>query len=180
MFEQKARSFARRGVKNILALPGHREFFFDIAADPATRDLVHVSRLDVGDTLAAANIGLRFHQCYSLILSSYQDGEMARFGPGRAHLHQLLKQAIERGYKCFDFTIGDEGYKLDWCDTEMKLYDYLAAVTVRGLGVVAFMAALRRTKRVIKQTPVLWRFFSKLRALSWPALIKSAIPGTRS
>jgi CelD/BcsL family acetyltransferase involved in cellulose biosynthesis len=165
IFEQKARSFARMGVENIFARPGHREFFFDIATDPGTRELVHLSRLDIGATIAAANVGLRFRDCYSLILSSYQDGDIARFGPGRAHLHELLRQTIERGFRCFDFTIGDEPYKRDWCDTEMKLYDYLAAATMRGRLVVATTTALRRLKRFIKQTPALWYAFSKARAI---------------
>jgi CelD/BcsL family acetyltransferase involved in cellulose biosynthesis len=115
--------------------------------------------------MAAANVGLRFRDCYSLILSSYQDGDIARFGPGRAHLHELLRQTIERGFRCFDFTIGDEPYKRDWCDTEMKLYDYLAAATMRGRLVVATTTALRRLKRFIKQTPALWYAFSKARAI---------------
>ncbi len=38
--------------------------------------------------------------------------------------------AIDRGFKHFDFTIGDESYKRDWCDTELRLYDYLAAATI--------------------------------------------------
>jgi CelD/BcsL family acetyltransferase involved in cellulose biosynthesis len=166
IFEQKARSFARIGVENIFARPGHREFFFDVATDPGTRELVHLSRFDVGTTMAAANVGLRFRDCYSLILSSYQDGEIARFGPGRAHLQELLRQTIDRGFRCFDFTIGDEAYKRDWCDTEMKLYDYLAAATMRGRLVVAMTMALRRVKRFIKQTPVLWHAFSKARAVA--------------
>jgi CelD/BcsL family acetyltransferase involved in cellulose biosynthesis len=166
IFEQKARSFARMGVENIFARPGHREFFFDVATDPGTRALVHLTRLDVGNTMAAANVGLRFRDCYSLILSSYQDGDIARFGPGRAHLHELLRQAIDRGFRTFDFTIGDEAYKRDWCDTEMKLYDYLAAATMRGRLVVAMTMALRRVKRFIKQTPALWHAFSKARAIA--------------
>ncbi len=32
----------------------------------------------------------------------------------------------------FDFTVGDEPYKRDWSDTELRLHDYLAAVTLRG------------------------------------------------
>jgi CelD/BcsL family acetyltransferase involved in cellulose biosynthesis len=116
--------------------------------------------------MAAANVGLRFRDCYSLILSSYQDGDVARFGPGRAHLHELLRQAIDRGFKRFDFTIGDEAYKRDWCDTELKLYDYLAGATVAGRLVVATTIALRRVKRFIKQTPVLWHVFSKARAFA--------------
>ena len=84
--------------------------------------------------IAAANLlGLRFQGCYYLVLSSYQDGEIAQYGPGRAHLHELIRQAIERGIGRFDFTIGDELYKKTWADIEMKLYDHLAAVTIPGL-----------------------------------------------
>ena len=163
---QKERAFARMGVDNFLAWPGYGEFFRDVATDPATRDLIHVSRLDVGSGVAAANLGLRFRGCYYLILSSYHDGDLARFGPGRAHLHELLRYAIDCGFRRFDFTIGDEPYKRDWSDLELKLHDHLAAVTLRGRIVVAITAALRRTKRFIKQTPALWRVFSKARALA--------------
>ena len=110
-------------------------------------------------------MGLRFRDCYYLILSSYDDGDVSRFGPGRAHLHELLRHAIDGGFHRFDFTIGDEPYKRDWSDTELRLYDHLAAVTLRGLMVTATATAFRRTKRFIKQSPTLWHAFSKARAL---------------
>ena len=126
--------------------------------------LTHVSRLDVGKTSAAANLGLTFRDSYYLVLSSYHDGELSRFGPGRAHLHELLRHAIDRGFARFDFTVGDESYKRDWSDTELQLYDYLAAETAKGWLVVTMTLAYRRTKRFIKQTPILWTIFSKLRS----------------
>ena len=166
LITQKERSFTRMGVDNMFDRPGYRAFYWDIATDPDTRELVHVSRLDVGSTVAAANMGLRFRACYYLVLSSYHDRDLARFGPGRAHLHELLRYAIDCGYQRFDFTIGDEPYKRDWSDIELKLHDHLAAVTARGRLVVAITTALRRAKRFIKQTPALWRVFSKARALA--------------
>jgi CelD/BcsL family acetyltransferase involved in cellulose biosynthesis len=164
LIAQKSRAFARMGVENIFARPGYREFFLDVATDHNVGTLTHVSRLDVGTTSAAANLGLTFRDSYYLVLSSYHDGELARFGPGRAHLHELMRHAIERGFSRFDFTVGDEGYKRDWSDTELRLYDYLATETARGWIVVALTSAYRRTKRFIKQTPVLWSAFSRLRA----------------
>jgi CelD/BcsL family acetyltransferase involved in cellulose biosynthesis len=170
LITQKSRAFARMGVEDIFARPGYREFFLDVATDHNVGALTHVSRLDVGDTSAAANLGLTFRDCYYLVLSSYHDGELARFGPGRAHLHELMRHAIERGFARFDFTVGDEGYKRDWSDTELRLYDYLAAETAAGWLVVALTSVYRRTKRIIKQSPFLWATFSRLRAgLRWPA-----------
>jgi CelD/BcsL family acetyltransferase involved in cellulose biosynthesis len=166
LISQKSRSFARMGVEDIFARPGYRDFFLDVATDLNVRALAHVSRLDVGATTAATNLGLRFRDCYYLVLSSYHDGEFSRFGPGRAHLNELIRHAIERGFHRFDFTVGDEPYKRDWSDTELRLQDYLAAVTWRGGVVVALTAAYRRTKRVIKQSPTLWRAFSKARGLA--------------
>jgi CelD/BcsL family acetyltransferase involved in cellulose biosynthesis len=166
LIDQKTHAFARMGVEDIFTRPGYREFFRDIATAPGMRDLSHVSRLDVGSTMAAANLGLRFRDCYYLIVSSYHDGDFTRFGPGRAHLHELLRHAIGRGFRRFDFTIGDEPYKRDWSDTELRLYDHLAAVTLRGRLVVAMAAAFRRIKRFIKQTPALWHIFSRVRVLA--------------
>jgi CelD/BcsL family acetyltransferase involved in cellulose biosynthesis len=165
LMAQKTRSFSRMGVGNLFAKPGYAEFYRALATDPATRHLVHVSRLDVGATAAAVNLGLTYRDCYYHLLASYDDGDVSRFGPGAAHLQELLHQAIDRGFRIFDFTIGDEGYKRDWCDTEIKLYDYVSAATWRGALVAMPMLAARRLKRWIKQTPMLWSAFSAGRAL---------------
>ena len=57
------------------------------------------------------------------------------------------------GLKRFDFTIGDEPYKLEWSDTDLKLYDYSATATWRGLPARGSSTVRRRIKRFIKQTP---------------------------
>ncbi|MGH6683524.1 MAG: GNAT family N-acetyltransferase [Pseudolabrys sp.] len=166
LMAQKARSFARMGVSNLFARPGYAEFYRALATGPSTRHLVHVSRLDVGAVPAAVNLGLTWRDCYYHLLASYDDGEVSRFGPGAAHLHDLMQLAIGRGFKIFDFTIGDERYKRDWCDTELKLFDLIAAVTWRGALVAAPLLGMRQVKRWIKQTPVLWNAFSATRAFA--------------
>jgi CelD/BcsL family acetyltransferase involved in cellulose biosynthesis len=78
----------------------------------------------------------------------------------------LLRHAIECGLARFDFTVGDEPYKRDWSDLELKLFDYVAAVTLRGVAMMAMTRAYRSTKRFIKQSPILWPAFSKARAFT--------------
>jgi CelD/BcsL family acetyltransferase involved in cellulose biosynthesis len=165
LIAQKSRAFARMGVEDLFGRPGYRDFYLDVTRAPALRESVHVSRLDVGTLPVAANVGLQHRDCYYLILSSYDDGELARFGPGRAHLHELIRRAIGLGFRRFDFTVGDEPYKRDWADVELRLHDHLAAATLRGHIAMALVAAFRRTKRFIKQSPTLWPVFSKARAL---------------
>ena len=115
-----------------------------------------MSRLEVGTDIIAASVGLTFNQVYSLILSSYNDGPLSRFGPGRAHLNALLQHAIRAKFRWFDFTIGDEPYKLDWCDGKLTLRDHLAAASGRGAVMLIAIRLARRVKRLVKQTPALW------------------------
>lgn len=162
---QKSKALARMGAPDMFARPGWRDFYADIAANPCTRRFVHVSRLEVGGAWVAINLGLMFRDTYYHVLASYEDGEVARFGPGAAHLRQLMQFAIEQGLKHFDFTIGDERYKLEWSDRTLPLFDHVAAATARGWPAAAMMHGHRRLKRLIKQNEVLWTVFSRLRAV---------------
>jgi D-aspartate ligase len=164
LMEQKSRALARKGIADIFAPPGHREFFLDLASNPKTRHLVHVSRIEIGDVCAAANLGIVFGDCYYHVLASYVDSQVAHYGPGALHLRELLAYAIKHGFKRFDFTVGDEQYKFDWCDTVLKLFDYAATTTWRGLPARIFSGVQRRGKRLIKQTPLLWHIASSARS----------------
>jgi len=161
---QKARALAEMGAVNIFALPGYPEFFRELATAPQTRELVHVSRLDVGSIPAAINLGVVFRGCYYHILASYEDGETARFGPGVAHLHDLLRYAIDRKCQIFDFTIGDERYKRDWYDIEKALYDYVAIASLRGGIAAAPVLVLRRLKNRIRQNEKMLDWAKQMRA----------------
>jgi len=168
LWEQKKRIFARRGIADIFSRPGYREFFADFASNPNTRHLAHVSRVQVGATCAAANFGIVFGDCYYHVLSSYCDGELTRYGPGTLHLRDLLAHAIKRGLRRFDFTIGDEQYKLEWSSLRLKLYDHSTAANWRGWPSSFFSIARRRAKRFVKQTPLMWYLVCRARSLIGP------------
>ena len=179
LMEQKSRSFGRRGIADIFARPGCREFFLDLASNPKMRHAVHVSRVEIGGSCAAANLGILFGDCYYHVLASYGDGEAAHYGPGALHLRELLAYAIGAGLRRFDFTIGDEPYKLEWADTHLKLCDYTAAATWRGRPAAAVSIARLRLKRFIKQTPLAWRVVSRVRAARGALLHPAELRPTR-
>jgi CelD/BcsL family acetyltransferase involved in cellulose biosynthesis len=161
---QKAASFARMGVRNIFARPGYLGFYRALATDPATRHVVHVSRLQVGEESGAVNLGLVFRDRYYYVLASYADSEATRFGPGAAHLRDIMQYAIGCGIKVFDFTVGDESYKLDWSEQD-KLYDHIAGVTPLGRATAALLRRKAALKRQVKQSPALWNVAYKAREL---------------
>jgi D-aspartate ligase len=164
LMEQKSRAFARKGIADIFVRPGQRDFYLDLATNPGTRDLVHISRVEIGETCAAANLGVVFGDCYYHLLASYDDGELSHYGPGALHLRELMAHAIKLKLKNFDFTIGDESYKLEWSDTHSELCDYTAVANWRGRPQRWLSDWRRRAKRFIKQTPWAWRLVSHLRS----------------
>ena len=131
---QKRRALARMGADDIFDRQGYVAFYRAVAASEKMAGLVHVSRLDVGSEMGAASVALVDRGSYSLVLSSYNDGPISQHGPGRAHLHALMQRAIAQHFAAFDFTIGDEPYKRDWCDREVTLYDYHAAASLPRLA----------------------------------------------
>jgi CelD/BcsL family acetyltransferase involved in cellulose biosynthesis len=168
LIRQKSGALARMGAADLFARPGVRDFYHDLATDPRTRERVHVSRLEIGATPASTNLGFQYRGRYYYVLASYDEGEISRFGPGAAHLRELMQRACELGLGEFDFTVGDESYKYEWSDTETRLYDHLAAVTARGIPVVILLRGLAWAKRTIKQTALLWRAYRGLRAaIAW-------------
>jgi CelD/BcsL family acetyltransferase involved in cellulose biosynthesis len=160
--------FARKGIADIFSRPGYHEFFLDFASNPDTRHLAHVSRFDVGAACAAANFAIVFGDCYYHVLSSYCHDRLTRYGPGTLHLRELLAYAIGRGLGRFDFTIGDEHYKLEWSDMRLQLCDYGAAATWRGWPSCLLSIARHRAKRFIKQTPVMWHLVCRIRSVIGP------------
>jgi CelD/BcsL family acetyltransferase involved in cellulose biosynthesis len=163
LIRQKRESYARIQADDIFIRPGYREFFKAISVSPRLTGIVHVSRLDVGEKPVATGLGLCFKSCYYLVLSSYENNQLALHSPGRAHLCDIFRSAIGRKYKKFDFTIGDEPYKREWSDIEVRLFDLLEGATVSGRLTVAGKAAVRRANVFICDRPSLRQPLSRLR-----------------
>ena len=152
---QKSRSFARMGVEDIFARPGYREFFRAIATDPNVRDLIHVSRLDVGRDArprpisACGSATATISSCRAI-----DDGEIVALRPRpRASARVAPPCDRERVSTASISPSATSPTSATGRDTELRLYDYLAAVTLRGRSGRGHVTAFRRTKRFIKQTP---------------------------
>ena len=163
LLAQKADALQRKGIADLFERPGYCEFFLELAGNPRLRDIFHLSALAVGPTLAAVNLGMEYKGRYSLFLVSY-DRSFARHSPGVIHLNKLLQRAIGRRLKEFDFLVGEQRLKLEWADGEIELYDHIAASTIPGIVPALLARVFTHAKRVVKQTPWLWRAFQHLRA----------------
>ncbi len=162
LFLLKSRQFGRMGVFDPFAQPGCAEFFREVSMSPGR--MVHVSRLDVGSRCAAATFGLMFRGCFYQFVVSYDD-EFSRFGPGTAQLQECIRYAISEGMHLYDFTIGDEPFKLEWSDEKLVLHDHVASAGLLGHLSAARAMLATRAKRFIKQSPRLRLMVLRVRSV---------------
>lgn len=164
LFTQKSESFARKGISDLFARPGYREFFRDLAIAPHTRDWVHVSALTAGPTLAATSLSMEHGRHSSLLLIGY-DHSFAQLSPGVIQMNRLIERAIGRGTTEFDFLVGEQRLKQEWADVSIPLYDHIAAASYRGHLIAHAVRLISRFKRAIKQSPALWKTLQALRSV---------------
>ena len=165
LLEQKSVQLCASGAPDFTAGAGVRAFYRRLVTSPywAETSTPFMACLEVDDKPAAVNLGIVDDGTFHGLVLSMGEGETARFGPGR----QLLKRTIEHfcglGLSTFDLGAGEEANKLKWCDQSVSRRDVLVPLTPRGRVFVLGMRGFFATKTAIKQSPVLWRLFSRFR-----------------
>lgn len=161
----KSEALKAMGAPDFLAQPGYLDFYKELSARSLNEGMGHVSHLEVGGQYVAGNWGLVFKGRFYYLLASYDGPKFGRYAPGLQALVELMRWASEKKATLFDFTIGDEGYKAEWCEIHEDLFDHVQARSARGHVAQAITKGFLFAKRTIKQNPILWTFFKKMRAL---------------
>jgi CelD/BcsL family acetyltransferase involved in cellulose biosynthesis len=153
ILDRKNADLAARGAKSPFAAPGARAFLTELALSPHARNFVWIHRLDCGGEMVAGAYGLLGRDRYYYYLHCFADGPLARFTPGRLLMYDIMRTCASRGIVEFDFTIGDEDYKSDWCERTEPLFDHTTAVGILGAAPVPCIRAGRFAKRAIRRIP---------------------------
>lgn len=161
LIEQKRARLAEMGAGDIFASSNVRAFYRTLAEQHP--EICQLSTFQAGDDIVAANWGLTWGSRYYYVLSTMTDGEYRTYSPGQLHLNELIEWSTIRGFDVFDFTVGDEDYKDDWCDTSTDLFDVYIGLTIKGRALAWGQAKTRAVKRFIKQSPRLWSVAKRLR-----------------
>ncbi len=134
LWEQKTQIFARKGIADIFAQPGYREFFADFASNPNTRSSGPCQPCRYRPHLRGGEFRADIRR---LLLS--RAVELLRrtigthYGPGALHLRELLAHAIGHGPAAVSISPSATSItRLEWSDLRLKLFDYSAAATWRG------------------------------------------------
>ncbi len=158
---QKSKSFARMGVPNMFARPGHTDFYRALAA---TRSLAHLSRLDVG-----AHVGGGQSRAHVPRLLLPRARELRRrrglaLRPGRRASARAAALRDRARHEALRLHHRRRALQARLVRDRAAAFDYSAAVTLRGWPSAALSLGWRRMKRAIKQTAPLWNAAQRVRS----------------
>jgi len=150
LFAQKSDSYRRLGAPDLFADPAVRGMLLELSE--TAPDLVHLSRLTVGDRVQATHLGLVWDGTMYSLFPTYRRNKLARLGAGTLLRLELMRQACEMGLHTFDFTVGDEAYKQRWTDRSHVQFDTLMPVTLKGSLAASTQRSVLWASRQAKQT----------------------------
>jgi CelD/BcsL family acetyltransferase involved in cellulose biosynthesis len=162
MMRQKSLAYGELGVPDLFGVTEHCDFVRHMTRHHVG-GLVHLAAVTLDDQVLATHWGLVHRDRFYLLFPAYERCDWTRYSPGNLLLHNLFQWCFANNVQFFDFTLGDEPYKLDWCEHTLPLYDFLAARTTRGRLCVTLVRAGRTAKRRIKSSPRLWSAAQALR-----------------
>lgn len=116
---------------SILTDVSYSNFYFNLIKKKSG-DLVHFSFLSLGDEVISMHLGIKNKKQYIYLLPTYSP-KYQNFSPGRIHLFELFKYCDETSIVKFDFSVGSEGYKKYFCNSEEVIYINYKSFNLLGL-----------------------------------------------
>ena len=144
LLDHKERQLRAMGRPGLRERPGVEAFYRRAAADLVPSGRVEVSALTADGTVIAGCFCIVEAGRTTMLLTAYADGPWERFSPGGLLLDDLIRRSHARGDTWFDFGIGDEAYKADYCDARVPLHRAVLPGSLIGRAVLAGRALLRR------------------------------------
>jgi len=161
----KESRFAKMGITNVFGDKAVQAFFRAIFADALAEQtpsfLLH--GLEVAGKLRAVTGSSRSGKRLICEFGAIADDDLAFTSPGDFLFFDNIEEACELGFGVYDFSVGDEPYKRLWCDIEIRHFDILVPLTLKGRALAAATRQGARAKSLIKNNPTVWKLTKMLR-----------------
>ncbi|HVV32856.1 MAG TPA: GNAT family N-acetyltransferase [Vitreimonas sp.] len=128
--------------------------FYDAAfVANSTSGFSLLSKLLVGGELGATLMALHHRDHHLLIMHCFETGRWGKKSPGIVAVNAAITQQIAAGTRLFDFTIGNETYKLQFGVIEHMLRGYEQGLSVLGRTQIALRRARRTIGTLVRKLP---------------------------
>lgn len=165
--DMKAARFASMGIADVFAPSDVRSFFRNLFAEslgePSPPFVLH--GLEVGGKLRAITGSSRCGNRLICEFGSIAEDELGHLSPGNFLFFDNIREASEQGSTVYDFSIGDEPYKRQWCDIEIRYLETLIPLTAAGKAYALAYRQQARLKARLKRSPVLWPLLKNMRRI---------------
>ncbi len=128
---------------------GGRAVLRRMAVEFARMGWADLTFLHAGDRPIAFCYGFHNEQDYFFYATAFDpDPQYAVHSPGVLLAKHLLERAFQRGFRRFDFMVGDEPYKRTWATHDVDVYTYvLGKPTLRSRSAFWLYCASLRAKQ---------------------------------
>jgi CelD/BcsL family acetyltransferase involved in cellulose biosynthesis len=164
-FAMKEARFRRLGIADVFAGPPVRRFFealfIDALAEPEPPFVLHA--LEVQGQVRAVTGSSRCGKRLICEFAGISEDAITPIAPGDFLFFENIREACGQGFGIYDFSVGDEPYKRQWCDSEIWHTDALVPLTPKGYLLAFAMRRTARLKFIVKNNPTIWKLAKRLR-----------------
>jgi CelD/BcsL family acetyltransferase involved in cellulose biosynthesis len=161
----KAERFRKLGIRDVFAEPEVRRFFHALFRESLAQDPppFQLHCLEVAGKVRAVTGGCRLPDRMTCEFGAIVEDDLVHASPGDFLFHENIREACEQGFSLYDFSVGDEFYKRQWCDVEIHQADIMVPLTLKGRAYVAATQSVNAAKTAIKNNQRLWSAVKWLR-----------------
>ncbi|TPK90795.1 GNAT family N-acetyltransferase [Mesorhizobium sp. B2-4-17] len=167
-FEMKELRFRKMGIANVFGDDPTRAFFRELFAQaldqPEPPFVLH--GLEIAGKLRAITGSSRSGRRLICEFGAIAEDDLAHTSPGDFLFFDNIQEACETGFAVYDFSVGDEPYKRQWCDIETQHFEVLVPLTLKGRALALMLRQNARLKAFIKNSPAIWKLAKMLRRKS--------------
>jgi CelD/BcsL family acetyltransferase involved in cellulose biosynthesis len=145
--EQQSSRHAGSQSPYILNETAYRSFYERIAVDGSQSDLARLFALEAGGDIAATLFGIVKGDTFTLLRITTAGDDVSHFSPGRLVVVEAMRLLHAQGITRFDMGIGDYPFKRTFGAAEVKLSDFVAARTLKGLPHALWLRTKARWRR---------------------------------
>ena len=107
----------------------------------------HLSSLSLNDEIIAVHMGNIFKKKLLYLFPTY-DNNYSKYSPGNILLYELIRDFFSKDGNEFDFTTGNEQYKIKLSNTKRKMFYKNIALTFTGKIVSISLRILNNLKKI--------------------------------
>jgi CelD/BcsL family acetyltransferase involved in cellulose biosynthesis len=169
-FRQKGERLTMFGLPNVFHAAETHDFFhhlLDVPRNGSEYPLeVQAIRLrGIHDGHIAAIAGLSRKGDHVICqFSSIDESICPEASPGELLFWLMIEASCRQGASIFDFGVGDQPYKRNWCAQETVQHDLLIPLTFKGALAQPMLVAVTKAKTFIKRNPHLYALVQRWRS----------------